>query len=127
VPIEAIDINICSAELKSGHPELFHYTSRAAFQAIIQSNTLWATHFRHFTDDTEISTLKPLLFRTVADVFYHEVKKRDHGTRNLYFRRGGGAAHARRFIASLYAATFEQTDTRLDRRRLHHIIFYAFG
>ena len=31
------------------------------------------------------------------------------------------------FIASLYAATFEQTDTRLDRRRLHHIIFYAFG
>jgi hypothetical protein len=37
--IKVADIEICSAELKSGHPELFHYTSRAGLEAIVRSNT----------------------------------------------------------------------------------------
>jgi hypothetical protein len=52
------------------------------------------------------------LFSTLVPIFDQQVKSRDHGIRNLYYRRGGGAAHARRFIATLYAATFDRTDVR---------------
>ena len=110
--IKIIDTVICDAKLKAKHPELFHYTNRGGFEAIVRSNTLWATHFRHLNDDAEISTLKPLLLQAVANVFDQEAKLRNRGTRNLYFYRGGGISHAKRFIASLYAATFDRTDAQ---------------
>ncbi len=110
--MQIVDTVICSAKLKFDHPELFHYTGRFGFEAIIRSNQLWATHFRHLSDDAEVAALKPLLIRAAAAIFDREVKSRDRGTRNLYFQRGGGVAHAKRFTESLYAATFERNDTR---------------
>jgi hypothetical protein len=106
----AVDIDICTAALKVEHPELFHYTRPQSFEDILQSKTLWATFFLDLEDTKEIATLKPLLLQSVACVFDQEVKTRDAGTRNLYYRRGGGIAHAQRFIASLYRATFEKND-----------------
>jgi hypothetical protein len=109
--IKIVDTVICSSELKVGHPELFHYTGRAAFKAIVSSNTLWSTHFRHLNDDAEVSTLKPQLLETMAAVLNREVKNHNTGIRNRYFRHGGAKPMARDFVASLYAATFERADT----------------
>jgi hypothetical protein len=71
--MKALDIVIASAELQAEHPELFHYTSRPAFEAIVTSNTLWATHFRDLNDKNEIATLKPPLLRLLAGIFDEEV------------------------------------------------------
>jgi hypothetical protein len=110
--MKAVDIVIGSAELIAEHPELFHYTRRPAFEAILGSNTLWATHFRDLDDKNEIATLKPLLLRSLADIFDAEVKTRSRAIRNKYRHRGGSIPHAERFIASLYAATFDKNKPR---------------
>lgn len=99
---------ICSRELRSVHPELFHYTGRVGFEGIAKTNTLWATHFRSLNDDAEVSTLKPLLIDAVASVFDQQVKKRNRGIRNRYYHKGGSASQAKRFVDSLYRATFER-------------------
>jgi len=44
--MKAVDLVIGSVKLQAEHPELFHYTSRAGFEAIVRTNTLWATHFK---------------------------------------------------------------------------------
>jgi hypothetical protein len=56
----------CSAETKSRHPELYHYTKPAAFEGIIKSQTLWCSHYRAMTDDKEIELARGLLSRAVA-------------------------------------------------------------
>jgi hypothetical protein len=108
--IKIIDTEICSAKLKAEHPELFHYTGRGGFEPIVTNNTLWATHFRHLNDDAEISTLRPQLQQTMAQVLQREVKKQNTGIRNQYYHAGGAAPMARDFVASLYASTFERGD-----------------
>ena len=110
--MKAVDIVIGSTELIAEHPELYHYTRRLAFEGILGSNTLWATHFRDLDDKKEIATLKPLLLRTVEGIFDEEVKTRSRATRNRYRHRGGGIPHAERFIASLYGATFDKNQPR---------------
>jgi hypothetical protein len=109
--IKIVDTVICGAELKRDHPELFHYTSRAGFKAIFSSNTLWWTHFRHLSDDAEVSTLKPQLLETMAAVLNREINNHNAGIRNQYYRHGGAKPMANDFVASLYASTFERADT----------------
>jgi hypothetical protein len=43
--MKAVDLVVGSIKLQAEHQELFHYTSRVGFQAIVRTNTLWATHF----------------------------------------------------------------------------------
>jgi hypothetical protein len=108
--IEIINTEICSARLKAEHPELFHYTGRGGFEPIIKTNTLWATHFRHLNDDAEVSTLRPQLHATMAQVVLREVKKQNAGIRNQFFHSGGAVPMARDFVTSLYKSTFERGD-----------------
>jgi hypothetical protein len=110
--MKAVDIVIGSTELMAEHPELFHYTRRPAFEAILGSNTLWATHFRDLDDKNEIATLKPLLLRSLADIFDAEVKTRAAPSGTGTWHHGGSIPHAERFIASLYGATFDKNKPR---------------
>jgi hypothetical protein len=48
------------------HPELHHYTSFAGLRGILSSNTLWATHFYHLNDSTEVMLLKQSVTKTLA-------------------------------------------------------------
>ena len=43
------------------HPELFHYTSLKAFENILKTNTLWATHPYHLNDSSEMKLLWPIV------------------------------------------------------------------
>lgn len=40
------------------NPELFHYTNYAGFSGIVQSRSLWATHYLHLNDFSEIRVLR---------------------------------------------------------------------
>jgi hypothetical protein len=108
--IKIVDTEICSAKLKAEHPELFHYTGRGGFESIVKTNTLWATHFRYLNDDAEISTLRPELHQTMAEILQREVKKQKTGIRNQFYHAGGAPPMARDYVASLYASTFERGD-----------------
>ena len=45
-------------ELFEKHEELYHYTSSGGLLGIIQSKTLWATHYAHLNDSEEIIHFK---------------------------------------------------------------------
>lgn len=52
-------------------PELFHYTSFETAKAILETQTLWATDFRHLNDPTEFRHVKPKLI----DLLVPKLKK----------------------------------------------------
>lgn len=106
----AVDIVIGSVALQANHPELFHYTRWPGFEAIIRSNTFWATHFLDLPDEHKLTVLKPLLLEMLAALFDDEVATRNRPTRNRYRHRGGAMPHAERFLASLFRSTFEKND-----------------
>ena len=43
------------------HRELFHYTSMAALEGILKTNTLWATRIDHLNDSSEMELIWPLI------------------------------------------------------------------
>ena len=45
--------SIMHKSLSEDHPELFHYTTSAGISGIIQSQTLWATHYAYLNDAEE--------------------------------------------------------------------------
>ena len=45
-------------ELFNLHRELHHYTSREGLKGILQTNSLWATHFSDLSDSSELFVLK---------------------------------------------------------------------
>ena len=47
------------------YPELHHYTGWDALQGIFKCNTLWATHYKHLNDNTEIEHMKEYLVRLI--------------------------------------------------------------
>jgi Protein of unknown function (DUF2971) len=40
------------------HPELFHYTTVAAFKSIYESRQFWATHYEHLNDSSEFGRFR---------------------------------------------------------------------
>ena len=73
----AVDIVIGSVALQANHPELFHYTRWPGFEAIIRSNTFWATHFLDLPDEHKLTVLKPLLLEMLAALFDDELHRSD--------------------------------------------------
>jgi hypothetical protein len=71
------------------YPELHHYTSWGALQGMLTTNTLWATHYQHLNDLTEVEHMKEYLAALVP--------------RNRRERRT-----AKREVESLYNKTFTQ-------------------
>jgi hypothetical protein len=46
------------------HPELHHYTSFCGLKGIVESGSVWATHYRHLNDSTEVTLLESSLVQT---------------------------------------------------------------
>jgi len=102
-----VELVLCSVETQAKHPELFHYTSRQAFESIVTSNTFWASHYRDMADQQEILLLKGDLPPAVAmqyDAIVAAWNRHQHRRMNAL---GGTQKLARDFVNSLYAATFE--------------------
>lgn len=98
---------VCSVETMSRHPELYHYTKRAAFEGIVRSQTLWCSHYREMLDTDEIRLMRDLLPPAVAPRLDAIVEKLNRNKRRLWDASGRGAQTARDLVNSLYGATFD--------------------
>ena len=62
-----------SRPVETAHPELFHYTTRQGLEGILKTQSLWATHYQHLNDSTEIllfkDRLKSILLPTAREIF----------------------------------------------------------
>ena len=88
-------------------PELFHYTSIASLQAILRSQSLWATQATHLSDTTETKLIWPRIAPAVVDFYRRELAKlvqHDADARNFVADNGGVAQ-----VAQYYA--FRSVDT----------------
>ncbi|MEK7791899.1 MAG: DUF2971 domain-containing protein, partial [Pseudomonadota bacterium] len=63
------------------HPELSHYTNAVGLAGIIQSQTLWATHYAYLNDSEEIryfgTDRLPNLLQTVGETYLNELIAQD--------------------------------------------------
>ena len=70
-----------SKSIVEEHSELFHYTGAAGLAGIIQSQTLWATHYEYLNDSEEIKyfhkTRLPNLLQGVVGVRLNELIEQD--------------------------------------------------
>ena len=110
------ELEICSAATMAGHPELFHYTKRPAFEGIVTSNSFWASHYADMADKTEVLLLKDQLPEAIAPEYEAIVAPLPRHKRRLFKASGGGIGVARDFVNSLYGATFHNKSgfTALD-------------
>jgi hypothetical protein len=99
--------------LPKSHPELFHYTTLEGLRGIIQSHSLWATHYSHLNDSTEITFVQQALMAPVAARLLEVLK--DAQRRKLTIRRNvrkfGGIRPASNILATevlslIHRATF---------------------
>lgn len=49
------------SEIAKKHPYLYHYTTLEGLKGILETQTLWATHFEFLNDSSELSTFKDIL------------------------------------------------------------------
>lgn len=110
---------ICSAETKSRHPEVYHYTKPGAFEGIISSQTLWCSHYREMisdehktTDKNEIELAREPLIAAVAPLMDALIEKNENQKFSRPMRRswrklGGGQQTARDLVNALYGATYD--------------------
>ncbi|MDP1558752.1 MAG: DUF2971 domain-containing protein [Nitrosomonas sp.] len=106
-----------SRPLAEDHPELFHYTNATGLTGIIQSQTLWATHYAYLNDSEEIRHfLKgrlPDILRPIIGARLDELIKQDVNTQSLIDREGGKEKTIDRFIEETLAA---QVNTLLSNQ-----------
>ena len=100
----------------SSHPELHHYTTFSGLSGIIQSNTIWATHFANLNDKSEVLLLRNTLIQAVADAYLCYILIRqdtDSRFRDFILERGGhsnaATSDARWLVNILYAKIFENS------------------
>jgi hypothetical protein len=105
--IANLENGVCSAETMSQHPELYHYTSRAAFEGIVTSQTLWCSHFSEMVDVEEVRLMRGLLPPAIAPLMDAILAKENRHIRRLWKKAGRGEKTARDLVNSLYGATFD--------------------
>ena len=101
---------IGSVKLQTDHQELFHYTGRDVLKHIVRCNTIWATHFRDLSDSKEITVLKEPLYHELVKLFDEAVAARGRDVKRRFKHYGGAPPQARKFVDSIYKATFEIDD-----------------
>ena len=101
-----IDLDICSIATQRAHPELFHYTSRAAFESIVKSNTFWASHYVDLADKKEVLLMRDRLPAVLAPRHDQLMASFNRHTRRHFDSTGGSSVLAKDFVDSLYRATF---------------------
>ena len=97
------------------HPELFHYTNAAGLAGIIQSQTLWATHYAYLNDSEEIKFFLekrfPDILQPIIDSSLDEYFKQNPAEQSVTEREGGKDKVANRLIQEI---TTKQKDILLN-------------
>jgi hypothetical protein len=95
------------------HPELHHYTTREGLAGIWKNNTLWATHFSHLSDSSEIVLVRNPLVAALEVPIKRQIMSKQHEsfrTRRFVEKQGGVDAVtkslARDFVESFVKTAF---------------------
>jgi hypothetical protein len=116
-----IDFQVAAPDFATKHPELHHYTNFNGLRGIIESNTLWATHFAYLNDSSEVTLLQKPMVDTLSARALSKVKELLAGESStlvslvqLELDRGGGASvvvpeMTKDFVGALYGAAFNAT------------------
>jgi hypothetical protein len=103
-----------TAEVYEAHPFVYHYTDRAGLEGILSSQTMFATHYRHLNDTSEIEHMRSALIRNFQHCIKAWVRKAHTGDlRQRSFLSTHGGEHifsyteAKRIIDPLYDVTFK--------------------
>lgn len=103
-----------STPIYERHPELFHYTSFRGVEGILQSQTLWATHYQYLNDSMEIELMRDefakRLFTHLKEIAVINLKRAPFSEKRKLKRRGGpiGAARheAKHLVETFYRMSF---------------------
>jgi Protein of unknown function (DUF2971) len=96
------------------YPELHHYTNFAGISGILESQTIWATHFCYLNDSREVSLLRDPLTVALKRRFLRALVDRQRASLRLqmFLRKHGGALRvaegdADRLVQILYEKIFD--------------------
>jgi len=91
------------------HDTLYHYTTMDGFRGIMKTQTLWATHYQHLNDTSELARLTPVLTDLLVPTVKRFTKElrakvsnrvkviiRKHGSRDAFAR------HEARTMSNLF-------------------------
>lgn len=104
-------------DFRSSHPELHHYTTFGGLSGVVQSNSIWASHFSELNDATEVIHLREPFARALSERFFQTLSDRQR--MSLRVRRAvkesGGLQKsaddlARDLVNGIYKVTFEDND-----------------
>jgi len=94
------------------HPELHHYTNLDGLLGIVDSNTLWATHFSCLNDSTEVMLLKQPMTDILTSRTLKAVRTADGANRHARrtMARAGNphpvVEYTASFLEAMFAAAF---------------------
>jgi hypothetical protein len=101
-------------EIYEKHDVLYHYTDEAGLKGILESQCLWATHYKSLNDTTEVKHFWDALAQELWPAFEEIVgkwKNKSLRAKRSVRKHGGIEAVARHdadaFIKSFYQVTFE--------------------
>lgn len=82
------------------HSELFHYTDKKGLLGILESQTLWATHFEHLNDKSELQLMRDVLadriFPIVKETIFKRFRESGFKQKRKMSKLGGPIAIARK-------------------------------
>lgn len=94
------------------YKNLYHYTTWEGLLGILNTNSLWATHYRFLNDFSEIILFKEklitLLYPYVLDAYVKLIKDKPHVEKDLY-RRGGPEQNAMHDTEVIVNASYDAT------------------
>jgi hypothetical protein len=110
-----IEFQVAAPTFATEHPELHHYTNFDGLRGIVASNTLWATHFAHLNDATEVMLLKQPMIDALTpralEALQHRMSGANRHTRRTIARRGASPKvvgdGTRDFVEAMYGAAFK--------------------
>lgn len=94
------------------HPLVYHYTNHFGLSGILESQTLYATHYRHLNDTTEIEHMRVFLVQKFQHFIKEFHKEALHHPSNRQKVASAGGEHiiafreAEKIIEILYRITF---------------------
>lgn len=104
-------------EVHEAYKHLYHYTNYDGLRGILETQTLWATHYKNLNDSSEIEHLRPRLeesLRNHISDFIREDSKRNYSRKRFWEKRGGITKVARKeakiLTDSLYESAFSGTE-----------------
>lgn len=108
---EDLQYSSIDGEIWDTHPEVFHYTSRNGLRGILDSDRLFATHYQHLNDSSELQILRSELPAKLEPII-HEILIKDFRSSQKSkreIRKLGGVVKLRKSIAAEIADVYYRT------------------